>query len=145
MECRVGEWDRCTKGNVENPVMSESKPSLKNLNDAEREVVRQCLRAAVESPLFSDWEFGTLFGLEREDVRSVLLSWQELDESDPAVTLAINNSLNNLLYYPDRTKPKIWTGFISVTPCEVAHILDKWQGRAARDSNSARSFVDNLM
>ncbi len=120
--------------------MSESKPSLKNLNDAEREVVRQCLRAAVESPFFPEWEFGTLFGLDREQVRNVLLSWPEPDESDPTVTIAINNSMNNLVHYPDCDNPKIWTEFVSVSPHEVAVILDKWKGRTPRDAYPARNF-----
>ena len=68
---------------------------LADLDDREREVVKECLRAAVESPFFPDWEFGTIFGLQRDDVRKVLLSWPELDEADETVVLAINNAMQN--------------------------------------------------
>ncbi len=47
---------------------------LTDLDERERDVVRQCLKAAVESPFFPEWEFGTIFGLERDDVRRVLMS-----------------------------------------------------------------------
>lgn len=68
--------------------------SLANLDEAEREVVRECLRATVEGPFFPDWEFSTIFGLERDEVRRVLLSWPTLDEADESVVRAISNSLN---------------------------------------------------
>jgi hypothetical protein len=73
---------------------------LADLDDREREVVRECLRAAVNGPFFPDWEFETLFGLDREEVRRVLLSWPTLNEADETVVPAINNSMNNLLGYP---------------------------------------------
>ena len=48
--------------------------SLANLDEKERGVVRECLGATVEGPFFPDWEFQTLFGLERDEVRRILLS-----------------------------------------------------------------------
>jgi hypothetical protein len=76
---------------------------------------RECLRAAVEGPFFPDWEFGTIFGLERDDVKRILTAWPEVNEADDSVVRAINNSLNNLLGYPDRKKGEMWPKFISVT------------------------------
>ena len=69
---------------------------LTDLDERERDVVRQCLKAAVESPFFPEWEFGTIFGLERDDVRRVLLSWPDINEVDESVIRAVNNSFNNL-------------------------------------------------
>ena len=71
--------------------------SLANLDEREREVVRECLRATVEGPFFPDWEFEIIFGLKRDDVRQVLQSWPALNEADESVVRAINNSFNNLL------------------------------------------------
>lgn len=62
--------------------------SLVELSDAEREIVRECLRAAVDGSLFPDWEFQTLFGLERREVRRILSLWPELDETDESVVIA---------------------------------------------------------
>lgn len=99
--------------------------SFADLDERERGVVRECLRAAVDGPFFPDWEFGTIFGLERDDVRKVLLSWPELNESNDSVVQAINNSLNNLLGYPTRNKEEIWPQYISVTRTELARIFGK--------------------
>ena len=119
--------------------------SLADLDEKEREVVRECLQAAVDGPFFPDWEFGTIFGIERNDVREVLSCWPALNETDESVVRAINNSLNNLLGYPTRNKNEIWAKFISVTPWEVALIFDKWKGRAPRAVYKVRDHFDDAM
>jgi hypothetical protein len=100
--------------------------SLAQLNEKDREVVRQCLLATVEGPFFPDWEFQTLFGLERAEIRSVLESWPELDDSHETVHLAINSSFGNLLGYPHRCESE-WSRFISVSDKEVMRIFKLWQ------------------
>jgi hypothetical protein len=118
---------------------------LANLDERERDVVRQCLYAAVEGPFFPEWEFGTIFGLQRDEVSRILMSWPDLDETNESVVRAINNSLNNLLGYPTRNKQEIWPKFISVSGMELARIFDKWKGRAPRDSYKVRDHFDDAM
>jgi hypothetical protein len=103
------------------------------------------LRAAVEGPFFPEWEFGTIFGLSRDEVRQVLSSWPDLNESEERVMVAINNSFNNLLGYPARNKHELWPKFISVTHIELARIFDKWKGRPPRDAYKARDHFDDAM
>ncbi len=100
--------------------------SLADLEQSEREVVRQCLNAAVNGPFFPDWEFHTLFGLERIEVKSVLESWPKLDETKEEVQVAINNTLNNLLGYPHGCERE-WPQFISVSSNEVKRVFKKWR------------------
>lgn len=119
--------------------------SLANLDEKEREVVRECLRAAVESPFFPEWEFGTLFGQTRNEVMQVLLYWPSLDEADESVVCAINNSFNNLLGYPARNKQELWPKFISVSGIELARIFDKWKGRPPRTAYKVRDHFDDAM
>lgn len=119
--------------------------ALSNLDDKEREVVRECLRAAVDGPFFPEWEFQTIFGLEREEVKEVLLAWPELDESDESVVMAINNCFNNLLGYPAKNKYENWPDFISVSHMELARIFDKWKGRPPRVSYKAKDHFDDAM
>ena len=107
--------------------------SWNDLDQRERLVVKECLHAAAEGPFFPDWEFQTLFGLVRAELRRVLDSWQALDDKDVSVRLAINNTLNNLLYYPGCHKQEEWTKFISVTDVEVSNIYFKWKGSRPRD------------
>jgi hypothetical protein len=106
--------------------------ALTNLDANELTVVRECLLAAVESSWFPDWEFDTLFGLSREQVRAVLNTWPTVDESTEVVQIAINNSMNNVLGYPSQDKDREWSTLISVQHCEVMRIFDKWKGRPAR-------------
>ena len=122
----------------------DRRMSLANLNERERNVVRECLRAAAESPFFPE-EFHTIFGLTRDDVRRVLLSWPELNEADISVVRAINNSFNNLLGYPAPEKEQLWPQFISVSGMELARIFDKWKGRPPRTSYKVRDHFDDAM
>jgi hypothetical protein len=118
---------------------------LANLDDKERDVVRECLRAAADGPFFPDWEFSIIFGLERSEVKAVLLSWPDLDETDENVTVAISNSINNLLGYPTPNKAALWQNFISVSYNELSTILDKWKGRTPRSGREARDYFDDAM
>jgi hypothetical protein len=126
-------------------VLATAKMPLANLDERERDVVRQCLQAAVDGPFFPEWEFGTIFGLERDEVRRVLMSWPGLDETDESVVRAINNAFNNLLGYPTKNKQAIWPKFISVSGMELARIFDKWKGRAPRESYKVRDYFDDAM
>jgi len=99
---------------------------LSNLDQSEREIVRQCLSATVNGPFFPEWEFHTLFGMERDEVESILESWPDLNEANVAVQLAINNSLGNLIGFP-HGREKEWPHFISVSSEAVEGIFRKWR------------------
>src|SRR3979409_1246734 len=105
---------------------------LADLTPEEREVVKGCLRAAVEGPFFPDWEFSTLFGLKRVEVKVILGSWSDLDDSDKSVVYAINGSFVNLLYYPHGHED-IWPQFIPISAEELGQIYEKWRGKSVRD------------
>jgi len=74
--------------------------------------VRQALTAAVTGPFFPDWEFATLFGLDRDEVRAVLAAWPETDDPTAQLT-AVTNALNNLLGYPHGLDRR-WGDYLSV-------------------------------
>jgi hypothetical protein len=65
------------------------KVALVDLNDTEREVVRERLRAAVEGPFFREWEFHTLFDVTRAEVKGVVNSWPNVDERLAEVYLGL--------------------------------------------------------
>lgn len=106
--------------------------SLDDLTVAEREIVHECLKASVEGPFFSDWEFHALFGIERGEVKQVLKSWPNVTEEDEVVSLALNNAMNNLIGYPHGCEG-IWNEYISVPSEEVARIFQKWRGERVSD------------
>jgi hypothetical protein len=101
--------------------------ALSDLTASEQQTVRECLAAAADGPFFPDWEFQTLFGVERSEVKIVLDAWPNIDETNESVFLAINNSMNNLLGYPHGLERE-WSHYISAHPEDVARILQKWRG-----------------
>jgi hypothetical protein len=101
-------------------------------------------RRAVEGPFFPEWEFPIIFGLERDEVKSVFDSWPNVDESDEEVSRAINNSMLNLISYPAPCKAHEWPKFISTTGPGVWRIFLKWKGSKTRDYK-ARDLVDESM
>jgi hypothetical protein len=113
------------------------------LDERERAVVRECLRAAVDGPFFPEWEFATIFGLGRNEVRKVLESWPQLDESDENVAIAINNTLNNFLGYPLGEDQAAWPQFISVSRAELMAIFDKWKRRTPRTAWKPRDYFED--
>jgi hypothetical protein len=74
-----------------------------NLTEDERKIVGACLRAAANGPFFPEWEFSTLFGLTRAEVKDVADRYPDVEENDDEPTgnddswLAINNTFANLL------------------------------------------------
>ncbi len=101
--------------------------SLKALSADERQVVFACLAAAAHGPFFDDEEFHTLIGLDRHEVAAIAAAAPDIDDADEAVLLAINNSLNNLLWYPHREE-EAWESLIPASPEEVLRIFNKWRG-----------------
>lgn len=97
---------------------------LSELSDREREIAGQCLKAAAEGPFFPDWEFHTLFGLDRDEVRKIAASWPDIDGKPSDVRLAIHNSLVNLIGYPHGLDRQ-WAAFISASRVEAEALLHK--------------------
>lgn len=96
--------------------------SLDHLSDADKALVGRALRAAVDGPFFPEWEFHTLFGLMRSEVRAVADAWPNIDLTTENVALAVNNSLNNLLGYPHR-QDSVWSQWISVDRLKLSELL----------------------
>jgi hypothetical protein len=105
-------------------VVLDSLPDTMNfdhLGDADKAVVGQALRAGVDGPFFPEWEFHTLFGLARSEVRAVADAWPNVDSMDANVALAINNSLVNLVGYP-HGQDSAWSQWISVGPPKLEEL-----------------------
>ena len=99
---------------------------MRDLNRTDVDLIKRCLLVAAEAPMFPDWEFATLFGLERDEVRHVAREWPDVDDHDEMVVLAVNNSLGNLAGYPhgaDLVKT------VDATPEQLLDVLNRWQTR----------------
>ena len=85
-----------------------------------------CLNAAAFDPFFPDWEFHTLFGLDRSDVVAVATEWPMPIKKDAIVKLAVQNTLNNLSGYPTRQNADVWDDFVSVDRDQIRPLLERW-------------------
>jgi hypothetical protein len=99
---------------------------LNSLSPDERQVIFACLAAAAHGPFFDDDEFHTLFGLERHEVAAIAAAVPNIDDAEENVSLAINNSLNNLLGYP-HNEEEAWASLIPASSAEVERIFEKWR------------------
>ena len=87
---------------------------------------RVSLIAAARGPFFPDWEFSTLFGLERSEVGAIADSFSAATPLIGNVALALNNAMNNLLGYP-HGQDEAWAQWLSVTPVELQAIYSHWR------------------
>lgn len=95
-----------------------------NITDAEKSVLHRCLEVASAGDLFEDWEFQTLFGLERGQMAAISAKWPLVDQPDPLVDLAVTNAVTNLLGYPHGMSLEVLVG---ATQSELRSILARWR------------------
>lgn len=105
------------------------------------EIIGQCLRAAADGPFFPEWEFHTLFGFERDDIRRMAQAWPAWQD-EIGQARAVNSTLNNLLGYPHGCWDS-WPDYISAGPADVARVYARWRGEAEFDA-SAKGYFDRL-
>lgn len=101
------------------------------MDEKQTQIIGECLRAAASGQFFPDWEFFTLFGLEREEVAWVAAAWPDVDLSDERVWLAINNSIGNLVGYPI-DHPKELSTYLSVSREELEAAFELWRDSSAK-------------
>ncbi|MCU7829555.1 MAG: hypothetical protein KZQ85_10855 [Candidatus Thiodiazotropha sp. (ex Myrtea sp. 'scaly one' KF741663)] len=95
-----------------------------NLTESEKNIVFECLKASLHGPFFPDWEFQTLFGVERTVLNDIEEKWPEVDFNEQTVSLALNNAMGNLVGYP-HGQEKSWEKYISVSPDAVLNLIKK--------------------
>ena len=117
--------------------------SLQTLPEDDKQVVFACLRAAAEGPFFPDWEFATLFGLDRDEVARIVADLPHVDDSETSVALAINNAMANLLGYP-HGDVDAWSRFISVPESEVRRVFDRWRASRPTAAGSEAHVRDRM-
>jgi hypothetical protein len=100
---------------------------FETLSDVDKVVLGQALRAAADGPFFPDWEFRTLFGLERSEVRAIANAWPERDAPSEDIEIAVNNSLNNLLGYPHQQEA-VWSQWVSVDRRQLNGLFNRLRG-----------------
>ena len=94
------------------------------LNDEDKRIIAECLRAASEGPFFPDWEFPSLMGAEREEVKQLLDKIPNIDWNDDQNKTILINCLNNILGYPHQLDVELGR-YLSVDIERVEGIIAK--------------------
>jgi hypothetical protein len=111
------------------------------VEEGDSEVIRQCLWAAADGPFFPDWEFHTLLGFERDEIRRMAQRWPDWDD-DVRQSDAVNNVLNSLVGYP-HGRWDAWHDYISPVSDDVARIYARWRNEDEWDA-SGKGYFDRL-
>ena len=97
--------------------------TIEGLSNEELELIRRCLDAVANGPFFPDWEFRTLLGYSRDEVREVLRRWP-VDNNQAEVTAVVVSALNNLTGYPHGDVDS-WNRYVRAPESAVLAILRK--------------------
>jgi hypothetical protein len=97
------------------------------LDPADIALVAACLLASDEGPFFPDWEFGTLFGVGRGQLRSVRMRWPSVSLSEKTVYLSVTNSIANLVGYP-HGKEQALLRYVPEGPAKIRQLGNKLKG-----------------
>lgn len=106
--------------------------NFSGLSDDDVTVLGEALRASADGPFFPDWEFHSLFGLNRSEVRAIANAWPRRVASAKDIELAVNNSLNNLLGYP-HGEEAVWSKWISVDKGQLRTLFGRLLGRGGEN------------
>jgi hypothetical protein len=77
-----------------------TSPLLAKLSKKDCRLIRRCLKASCKGKFFPDWEFQTIFGVDRQTVEAVYQAWPVQTLDDETFRQAIIASMNNLSGYP---------------------------------------------
>jgi hypothetical protein len=93
-----------------------------DLNKHEQKIIFDCLKAALHGPFFPDWEFQTLFGVERGILARIVAAWPNVEFNDPDVRLSVHNAMGQLIGYP-HGEEKAFKEYIAVSPQVVEDLF----------------------
>jgi hypothetical protein len=66
----------------------------------ELETIKICMTASCMEKFFPEWEFQSLFGIERDELKQAVSLFPNLNYEDDIHNAAIKGSLGHLLGYP---------------------------------------------
>jgi len=107
----------CSAGSMMSPVQLFNRDELATIS--------RCLEAANREDVIPEWEFQTLFGIERSVLEDVLARWSEVDLWDEPTLLAVNNALVNIACYPHALDVEALAGVSETTLIDLARRLPR--------------------
>ena len=92
-------------------------------------IYRNSLKTMCEGPFVEDWEFQTVMGVSRDEMRSIHDKWEE-PPTDVALRV-VRQALNNLIGYPHGRMSKV-EEMMGVPEPEMRIALNSILGRELR-------------
>jgi hypothetical protein len=89
-------------------------------------VLKESLLAAARGPFFADWEFNSLFGLERAELEAIAEAFLPSTPVAGRTAVALQNAVNNLAGYPHH-REEAWDQWLSVTSAELQAAYSRWR------------------
>lgn len=110
--------------------------TLEALAAEEREVVRRTMEATFR---YFDFDYQTRLGISPEAMRALLNSWPAVDDvrDDSDASLAINNSLNDLLHGVGISETEAME-LVGVNRAEMLRVYRKWAAARGWKSTGVR-------
>lgn len=90
------------------------------------EIIGRALMASVDSSIFPEWEFASLIGRTRDDVRAVATRWPLSEGSATAEDMLIRNVLLNLAGYPHENPEQV-ERLVGASTGRLMEVLSRWQ------------------
>jgi len=99
---------------------------LSELSEKDRRIIFQCLSAVLKGKFLED-DYEARIGIDEDDIDKIVAAFPEIDDSndDSDVTLAINNSLNEVCH-GIRFSDDEWNQWFDVNKSEVEEVYWKW-------------------
>jgi hypothetical protein len=99
---------------------------LSQLADDEQQVIHQCMKAIVGGR-YLEGDIETRLGLDEDVYERIVDAFPHLDDSsdDSDVTLAINNSMNEVLHGFQMSSTE-WAKWFNVSRDDVLKVYQKW-------------------
>ncbi len=101
--------------------------AFEELSEHEREMIRQSINAILRGPFIEEAEFQTRLGIDRKQLRDVFACWPQLEDGEDSsdTCLAINNSLNEVLYGV-YISPNVWEQWFTAPKEDVQAAYQRW-------------------
>lgn len=91
----------------------------------DRDLIHRALTACAEGPFFEEWEFHTLFGMDRSELRRCAVRWSEGASVDPEIRAAVGGALDNLLDYPHDRDSELET-HLGISRSQLEEVFTRW-------------------
>lgn len=95
-----------------------------DFSEDELETIKICMEASCMEMFFPEWEFHTLFGMDRVDLKEAINLFPNLDCENEVHDAAMRNSLLHLVFYPHGCDKEL-KNMLNKDLKEIKNVIDK--------------------